>query len=1084
MSTRSERGGPSPPAEGSPPAEAPPRPPSSGGGSRVLAVEVHLLDDTVSSFNVQYKAVGRVLFEQVCRVINLLEVDYFGLEYADSTGTKYWLDYEKPMCRQMGLSMVAPVMDFCVKFYTPDPAQLEEEFTRYLFSLQIKRDLSLGILQCSDPTAALLASYIVQASCGDYVPEDYPDHSYLSTYKFVPHQNKELEIKIMDNHKKHVGQSPAESDLNLLETARRCELYGIRMTAAKDNDGLPLNLSVAHMGVIVFQNTTKINTFSWAKIRKLSFKRRKFLIKLHPEGYGYYKETVEFFFESRNECKNFWKKCIENHAFFRCTEVKKTPRQKTRLFSRGSSFRYSGRTQKQIVEYVRENYVKRQPFQRSTSLRLPSRSSVGTSDDEEAERAPAAEASASTTPAALSEPSSPRREAGRESTAPRAPAEAGGAATPSQDTDDNISHDSYRLEEGDSSLAAAPPGSPSKDTPAADLSTDAVADLAVDITADLDVPLRVDAVPLVNGQGEREGGRRRSKAGGAELARASRSFDEEDAEFGYLLHRRGFLRDSKTRRSEGGHHRRRRAARAELGRPGAPRQASPPTIFARARALGGRSAAGSVDFVHLTQLPRADSFSSHDDSLEEDSLEREIFEVLRRKRLLGEGKAPQRRGTGQDGLPDDRSGVDGNRRLAEGKVERRAAATPGDLSPTGATLERDGVSLRGGVVTRVELEEPPRSTSSPKRKERLKRMRMDGIKMMDDSGVRSLPSAGRGVLDNDSPEEALVRLGVETSDLTLCLVGSEPLVPEGLVAQLSPTTPVTSSVATVFGEDILGGILGIPPPPEYRSSQVNEVLRRYEELERDLAYELSRLGCPPPPAADLSDLLDPKDVTARAAAFLGEVAKPEADEPQGAKPEDGEARIADSEDATSERPLSRLPEADNAETTAALAKPEDMSDSPQSSSGSSLPRSGSDGSGSSDRAEGSEEDGSGPGAGPEPRPGGRGPCSSRSPSGTERSGGSSEGDVETLGEDEPSDRTATFSEEEETALVGDEPTLCSSPFSSSVPETPEGSSHYPSFVDLDVMVGSGLLEQSSSSSSMLSSYDRNGHPLDTNPFLE
>lgn len=467
MSMRSERGGASSPAEGSrspvatTTAETPTRPPSSGGsGSRVLVVEIHLLDETVSAFNVQYKAVGRVLFEQVCRVINLLEVDYFGLEYADSTGTKYWLDYEKPMCRQMGLSMVAPVMYFCVKFYTPDPAQLEEEFTRYLFSLQIKRDLSLGILQCSDPTAALLASYIVQASCGDYVAEDYPDHSYLSTYKFVPHQDKELEIKIMDNHKKHAGQSPAEADLNLLETARRCELYGIRMTAAKDNDGLPLNLSVAHMGVIVFQNTTKINTFSWAKIRKLSFKRRKFLIKLHPEGYGYYKETVEFFFESRNECKNFWKKCIENHAFFRCTEVKKTPRQKTRLFSRGSSFRYSGRTQKQIVEYVRENYVKRQPFQRSMSLRLPSRSSVGTSDDEEGERAPAVEATAPMASAALSEPTSPRRDESREGVTPRTPVEAGGAVTPSQDTDDNISHDSYRLEEGDSSLAALPPSSP------------------------------------------------------------------------------------------------------------------------------------------------------------------------------------------------------------------------------------------------------------------------------------------------------------------------------------------------------------------------------------------------------------------------------------------------------------------------------------------------------------------------------------------------------------------------------------------------------------------------------------------------
>lgn len=29
------------------------------------------------------------------------------------------------------------------------------------------------------------------------------------------------------------GQSPAEADLNLLETARRCELYGMKMHPAK-----------------------------------------------------------------------------------------------------------------------------------------------------------------------------------------------------------------------------------------------------------------------------------------------------------------------------------------------------------------------------------------------------------------------------------------------------------------------------------------------------------------------------------------------------------------------------------------------------------------------------------------------------------------------------------------------------------------------------------------------------------------------------------------------------------------------------------------------------------------------------------
>lgn len=75
---------------------------------------------------------------------------------------QHWLDLEKPLNKQIGLSLVEPLMKFCVKFYTPDPAQLEEEYTRYLFCLQIKRDLSHGHMQCNDNTAALMASYIVQ----------------------------------------------------------------------------------------------------------------------------------------------------------------------------------------------------------------------------------------------------------------------------------------------------------------------------------------------------------------------------------------------------------------------------------------------------------------------------------------------------------------------------------------------------------------------------------------------------------------------------------------------------------------------------------------------------------------------------------------------------------------------------------------------------------------------------------------------------------------------------------------------------------------------------------------------------------
>ena len=66
------------------------------------------------------------------------------------------------MCNQVGMKFEDAFLEFCVKFYTPDPGQLEEEFTRYLFSLQIKRDLAQGQLLVHEDTAAVLASYIVQ----------------------------------------------------------------------------------------------------------------------------------------------------------------------------------------------------------------------------------------------------------------------------------------------------------------------------------------------------------------------------------------------------------------------------------------------------------------------------------------------------------------------------------------------------------------------------------------------------------------------------------------------------------------------------------------------------------------------------------------------------------------------------------------------------------------------------------------------------------------------------------------------------------------------------------------------------------
>ena len=49
------------------------------------------------------------------------------------------------------------------------------------------------------------------------------------------------------------GQTPAESDFQLLEIARRLEMYGVRLHPAKDREGTKINLAVANTGILVFQ---------------------------------------------------------------------------------------------------------------------------------------------------------------------------------------------------------------------------------------------------------------------------------------------------------------------------------------------------------------------------------------------------------------------------------------------------------------------------------------------------------------------------------------------------------------------------------------------------------------------------------------------------------------------------------------------------------------------------------------------------------------------------------------------------------------------------------------------------------------
>ncbi|XP_065719652.1 protein 4.1 homolog isoform X7 [Drosophila suzukii] len=332
---------PSAPAEPETPTKSKAKTNSSSHGKPALA-RITLLDGSILDVSIDRKAIGRDVINSICAGLNLIEKDYFGLTYETPTDPRTWLDLEKPVSKFFRTDTWP--LTFAVKFYPPEPSQLKEDITRYHLCLQVRNDILEGRLPCTFVTHALLGSYLVQSEMGDYDAEDMPTRAYLKEFKIAPNQTPELEDKVMDLHKTHKGQSPAEAELHYLENAKKLAMYGVDLHPAKDSEGVDIMLGVCASGLLVYRDKLRINRFAWPKILKISYKRHHFYIKIRPGEFEQYESTIGFKLANHRAAKKLWKSCVEHHTFFRLMTPE--PVSKSKLFPHfGSTYRYKGRTQ-------------------------------------------------------------------------------------------------------------------------------------------------------------------------------------------------------------------------------------------------------------------------------------------------------------------------------------------------------------------------------------------------------------------------------------------------------------------------------------------------------------------------------------------------------------------------------------------------------------------------------------------------------------------------------------------------------------------------------------------------------------------
>jgi len=336
-----------------------------------IRCKIALLDGTDLTIDVEKNALGQQLVKKVLMNLDLVEKDYFGLQFMDTKQVPHWLDPTKKVRNQVKIGPPY-TLHFRVKFYAAEPEDLHEELTRYQFFLQIKQDILKGKLKPKFDQMVGLGAYAVQSELGDFDPSVHI-RNYVSEFRLIPDQTPQLEASIQRKHNQLLGLTPADCELSFLRIAKELENYGVDLHTVEDSQQKECQLGLCAKGVLIYKDNQRVAGFPWPKISNISFHKKEFVLAAEKQNGS---EEHRFILTTARASKHLWKCAVEYHTFFRMTKAEPVKRRSSFL-QFGSRFRYSGRTLYQANKDDSVNARKSLQVKRARSERYAQRSTIG-----------------------------------------------------------------------------------------------------------------------------------------------------------------------------------------------------------------------------------------------------------------------------------------------------------------------------------------------------------------------------------------------------------------------------------------------------------------------------------------------------------------------------------------------------------------------------------------------------------------------------------------------------------------------------------------------------------------------------------